>query len=85
MPLLNPNKIPLVASLAPGSVPATPTNNTTVKTILAGDNTTLESIALQEYGNSKYWPIIFKANEGRIGSNRSASLAGQLLTIPPKS
>jgi cell wall-associated NlpC family hydrolase len=49
--------------------------------VKAGES--LSSIAFHEYGNSAYWPILFRANRKHITDYNSINI-GQRLKIPPK-
>ena len=73
-------------AIEPGTLPEAPQDNLGAYTLQAGD--TLDSIALQVYGDSSLWYLLADANgitdrNAHAGEKGSQLHAGQRLNIPP--
>ena len=64
------------------SMPASPAPAPAAATYVVKKGDTLEKIAAHEYGDSKKWYRIYKANKEKLGSPNRLRV-GQVLVIPP--
>jgi hypothetical protein len=66
----------------PATAPAAPAKPAaTMVTVRRGD--TLSGLAASNYGDWRYWPLLWQANRSVVGTNPNRLKRGAVLTVPP--
>jgi len=54
-----------------------------VRSLIVSPGDTLSGLAQEQYGSAEYWPLLWDANRGVVGTNPNAIRPGMRLQIPP--